>query len=152
MKLRKIVLAKLLLSITLAVLISPMPIVSAVSVGITLNSSSCFVYPAAGRPSCSTSGTANSDTVGEICVSASYDSSLFSVSISTHKWPGLPEMGSVSCQQDATDVTFSSTVTYVSSNCVAGSYPITYTASQGGVHDSKTFTVNVNCQIQSPWS
>lgn len=117
--------------------------------GLSLYTTNCTVYPAAGRPSCSGTGEATNDVAGQICVSASYNPNLFSVSISTTKNITPPQWGGP-CQLSATDILIKFTVTYIASNCVAGSYSIVFTATQGGSSSSQTFTVSVNCQINAP--
>ena len=112
---------------------------------ITLASSSCILDPPAGIGSC----TVNSNEVADgdappVCLSWSYDTSLFSVVVTV----AGSQKSSGFCVDN--DFLFDFTVSYIASGCSSTVSTLTFTAHNGVGNTNAQFSINVKCAITPP--
>lgn len=95
----------------------------------------------------------NSDTAGALeCLYETYNGNYLSVSVTlggpagpTVQHSNGPLTTNSQCKNDAVDVGFKFTVSYIAQTCVGGTYPVNFTATKGTYHNSTIFDAYVRC-------
>lgn len=120
---------------------------------VSVDPTSCTLAPLAGITSCGSAGSMNSDTSNSReCLYETYNGNYLAVSVTlknigspTGQHSNGPLTTDNQCRDNAVDIGFNFTVSYIAQSCVSGTYPVNFTATKGGYSNSTIFDAYVRC-------